>query len=100
VPLLFVALFAVISTLQSQAVSRKRILVLCTGNSARSQMAEGILKSLDAQLEVFSAGTQPAARIHPNAVRASCRSWSCLTTTDGGSSGIMFERAIAFWQRS
>jgi arsenate reductase (thioredoxin) len=49
---------------------RKRILVLCTGNSARSQMAEGILKSLDAGLDVQSAGTQPAARVNPFAIRA------------------------------
>lgn len=49
---------------------RTAILVLCTGNSARSQMAEGILKSLDPQLEVDSAGTDPASRVNPFAVRA------------------------------
>ena len=67
--LVTVVLVAATSVLQPQAAARKRILVLCTGNSARSQMAEGILRSLDAQLEVFSAGTQPAAHINPNAVR-------------------------------
>ena len=46
-----------------------RILILCTGNSCRSQMAEGILKSLDARLSVFSAGTHPAAVINPYAVK-------------------------------
>ena len=46
-----------------------RILVLCTGNSCRSQMAEGFLRSFDASLEVHSAGTHPAARVHPHAVR-------------------------------
>lgn len=45
-----------------------RILVLCTGNSCRSQMAEGILKSFDESLEVFSAGTNPAVRVHPKAI--------------------------------
>ena len=49
--------------------AKKRILVLCTGNSARSQMAEGVLKSLDARLDVQSAGTQPAARVNPLAIR-------------------------------
>ncbi len=65
----FVVLVASVPALHTQAAAGKRILILCTGNSARSQMAEGILRSLDAQLEVFSAGTQPAARINPNAVR-------------------------------
>lgn len=47
----------------------KRILILCTGNSARSQMAEGFLKSFDSDLEVFSAGTHPASRVHPFAIK-------------------------------
>jgi len=47
-----------------------RILVLCTGNSARSQMAEGLLRSFDAGLEVYSAGTRPAERVHPAAIEA------------------------------
>jgi arsenate reductase len=48
----------------------KRILILCTGNSCRSQMAEGFLKTLDEKLEVFSAGTKPAKKINPFAVKA------------------------------
>ena len=47
----------------------KRILILCTGNSCRSQMAEGFLKSFDPELEVYSAGTSPSGRVHPKAVR-------------------------------
>ncbi len=46
-----------------------RILVLCTGNSCRSQMAEAFLKSFDSKLEVHSAGTAPASRVHPRAVQ-------------------------------
>jgi arsenate reductase len=46
----------------------QRILILCTGNSCRSQMAEGILRSLDARLQVFSAGTQPAMRVSSKAI--------------------------------
>ncbi len=49
-------------------MGKKRILILCTGNSCRSQMAEGFLKSFDHELEVYSAGTTPAARVHPNAI--------------------------------
>jgi len=47
-----------------------KILILCTGNSCRSQMAEGFLKSFDPRLEVFSAGTHPAPQANPNAVAA------------------------------
>lgn len=47
----------------------KKILVICTGNSCRSQMAEGFLKSFDKTLEVYSAGTHPAAVVNPNAVK-------------------------------
>jgi arsenate reductase len=50
--------------------SKTRILVLCTGNSARSQMTEGFLKSLDSQLEVYSAGTHPSPRVNPFAIEA------------------------------
>lgn len=46
-----------------------KILILCTGNSCRSQMAEGVLKSLDSRLEVHSAGTHPSAEVNPNAIR-------------------------------
>ena len=45
-----------------------KILILCTGNSCRSQMAEGFLKSFDSRLEVFSAGTNPAVAANQNAV--------------------------------
>lgn len=46
------------------------ILILCTGNSCRSQMAHGILQSLDSRLRVCSAGTKPAKRVHPGALAA------------------------------
>lgn len=46
-----------------------KILILCTGNSCRSQIAEGLLKSYDSDLEVYSAGINPANQIHPKAVQ-------------------------------
>lgn len=46
-----------------------KLLILCTGNSCRSQMAEGFLKSFDEKLEVYSAGTAPAGEVHPKAIR-------------------------------
>ncbi len=48
--------------------TRKRVLVLCTGNSCRSQMGEGWLRhELGDRVEVFSAGTKPSA-VHPLAI--------------------------------
>lgn len=47
---------------------KNKILVVCTGNSCRSQMAEGFLKSFDGNLDVYSAGTFPASMVHPRAV--------------------------------
>jgi len=46
-----------------------KILILCTGNSCRSQMALGFLQSFDKTIEVFSAGTFPASKVNPVAVR-------------------------------
>ena len=45
-----------------------RILVLCTGNSCRRQMAHGFLQSFDSHQEVYSAGTSPAEHVHPLAI--------------------------------
>ena len=45
------------------------ILVLCTGNSCRSQMAEGFLKSFNPSWNVVSAGTEPSGAVHPKAIQ-------------------------------
>jgi arsenate reductase len=46
-----------------------KILILCTGNSCRSQIAEGFLKSFGPKLEVYSAGTKPSLNVHPKAIQ-------------------------------
>ena len=46
-----------------------KILILCTGNSCRSQMAHGFLQSFDKNLQVFSAGTQASGKLNPTAVK-------------------------------
>lgn len=55
----------ILTTLKSMSI---KILILCTGNSCRSQMAEGFLKSIDSRLKVYSAGTEPSEKVHPMAI--------------------------------
>ena len=45
-----------------------KILILCTGNSCRSQMAHGFLQSFDKNIEVHSAGTEATGKLNPIAV--------------------------------
>jgi arsenate reductase len=50
--------------------TKKRVLILCTGNSARSQMAEGLLREIGGnKFEVESAGIAPSA-VRPEAIEA------------------------------
>jgi len=52
-------------------MEKKRVLILCTGNSCRSHMAEGILRNAAGDLfVVHSAGSQPAGYVHPKAIAA------------------------------
>ena len=45
------------------------VLILCTGNSCRSQMAEGVLRAAAGDLvDVFSAGSRPSGQVHPMAI--------------------------------
>ena len=46
-----------------------KILILCTGNSCRSQMAHGFLQSFDKNIQVYSAGTHPAEKVNPLVVK-------------------------------
>ena len=49
-------------------VKKQKVLFVCTGNSCRSQIAEGLLRDMpNAQFDVFSCGTHPS-RVHPNAI--------------------------------
>lgn len=51
-------------------MTQTRVLILCTANSARSQMAEGLLRHLAGErMEVFSAGSKPSV-VNPYAIRA------------------------------
>ena len=49
-------------------VKKQKVLFVCTGNSCRSQIAEGLLRDMaDDRFGVFSCGTHPS-RVHPNAI--------------------------------
>lgn len=49
---------------------KPNVLILCTGNSCRSHMAEGILRAAAGELiEVHSAGSKPAGYVHPKAIQ-------------------------------
>jgi len=47
-----------------------KVLILCTGNSCRSQMAHGLLQSFDSRIEVASAGTEASGKLNQGAVAA------------------------------
>ena len=50
-------------------MSKPKVLILCTGNSCRSHMAEGILRNSASELiEVASAGSNPSGYVHPKAI--------------------------------
>jgi len=52
-------------------MTKSKVLFLCTGNSARSQLAEGILRALAGEhYEIFSAGTEPKGSILPEVQEA------------------------------
>lgn len=46
-----------------------KVLILCTGNSCRSQMAHGFLQSFDSRVKVFSAGTEASGKLSSRAVK-------------------------------
>lgn len=70
-----------------------RVLVLCTGNSARSQMAEGLINAqLADRFTAFSAGTHPAGYVHPQAIEA-LREIGIDITRQRSKSAVEFQQA-------
>jgi thioredoxin type arsenate reductase len=61
----------VLASLEQTARTKPKVLILCTGNSARSHIAEGVLRTAAGDiLEVHSAGSKPAGFVHPLAIKA------------------------------
>ena len=46
-----------------------KVIILCTGNSCRSQMAHGFLQSFNSKIEVYSAGTEASGKLNSKAVQ-------------------------------
>ena len=80
-----------------------KILILCTGNSCRSQMAHGFLQSFDNNISVYSAGTEASGKLNQKAVQVMneiginisnhtsdsvekylCEEWNYVITVCGG----------------
>lgn len=61
-------MFCYSNIIRNFANRMKKILILCTGNSCRSKMAQACLQHIDAGLDVSSAGTHPARCTHPLAI--------------------------------
>lgn len=51
-------------------INKMKVLILCTGNSCRSQMAHGFLQSFDSNITVCSAGTEASGKLNEKAVKA------------------------------
>ena len=47
---------------------QRKVLFLCTGNSARSILGEYLLRSMDSRFETYSAGAEPTGKVHPMAL--------------------------------
>jgi len=66
-----IVLTAPLPFLSSYIMNKPKVLILCTGNSCRSHLAEGILRAAAGDLfEIYSAGSKPAGYVHPNAIAA------------------------------
>lgn len=50
-------------------LEKRKILFLCTGNSARSILGEYLLRAMDSRFESHSAGAEPTGKVHPMAIR-------------------------------
>ena len=77
-------------------MTKSKVLFLCTGNSARSQLAEGILRALAGEhYEIFSAGTEPKGSILPE-VREAMREVGIDTSSQWSKSVMEYMGKVNF----
>ncbi len=69
-----------------------KVLILCTGNSCRSQMAHGFLQSFDEELIVASAGTKAAGKLNAGAVEAMAEAGIDISNHTSDSVGIYLDQ--------
>ncbi len=73
-----------IAEIKQHFTKKKSVLVLCTGNSCRSQMAEGLFRSSgEGKREAHSAGSVPSGDFHPLAIRAISERGSDISAGQG-----------------
>lgn len=73
---------------------KRKVLFLCTGNSARSILGEYLLRAMDSRFETYSAGAEPTGKVHPMALQvlredygvdagdAESKSWQAVSEVD------------------
>jgi arsenate reductase len=90
---------------KEDVMAKSKVLFLCTGNSCRSQMAEGLVNHfLSDTWEVFSAGTKPSGYVHPMAVQAMAELGIDISTQQSKSTDefrdVAFDRVITVCDRA
>lgn len=76
-------------------MSKPKVLILCTGNSCRSHMAEGLLRASAGDLfEVQSAGSHPAGYVHPKAIQVMKEIGIDISTHTSKSLKVFLDQAI------
>jgi len=75
---------------------KTKILIICTGNTCRSQMAEGFLKTLNPDLEVYSAGTRAEKNVNQYAVKVMAEKGIDISEQIPKSVDIFLEKAFDF----
>jgi arsenate reductase len=74
---------------------KKRILFLCTGNAARSQMAEAIARAFHSEVvDVVSAGSRPTGFVHPMAIRAMADAGVDITAAESKSAELFLRETF------